>query len=115
MQNFTYFPSLFYNPPVALRATAPFTQGGLVANRHSLTNLYTLLTPTSLHRGASLLYPAFSLLDPGQPLAYKRNAKNKHYYRNAREDGIPRGHKKVASGLGDHKAKRGRRRRNAKA
>ena len=47
-RSFTYF----YNPPVSLRLTAPFTQGGLVANRHSFANPNTLLTSASLHRGA---------------------------------------------------------------
>ena len=31
------------NPPVSLRLTAPFTQGGLMAGCYSFTNLHTLL------------------------------------------------------------------------
>ena len=35
------------NPPAALRAPAPFTQGGLAANHHSLADPDNLLTPIS--------------------------------------------------------------------
>ena len=31
------------NPPVSLRLTAPFTQGGLAAEYHTLINPYNLL------------------------------------------------------------------------
>ena len=39
------------NPPVALRATAPFAQGGLMAEHHSFTDPDNLLNPASFGRG----------------------------------------------------------------
>ena len=44
------------DPPVALRAPASLTQGGLMAEHHTFINPYDLLTPTSFqgaHRLAS--------------------------------------------------------------
>ena len=35
------------NPPVSLRLTAPFTQGGLVAEHHSFADPDNLFTPAS--------------------------------------------------------------------
>ena len=39
------------NPPVALRAPAPFTQGGLISSRHSFADPGNLLTPASCVKG----------------------------------------------------------------
>ena len=39
------------NPPVSLRLTAPFTQGGLVAGNNSFTDPDNLLAPVPLHKG----------------------------------------------------------------
>ena len=78
------------NPPVALRATAPFTQGGLVAEHHSFADQDNLLTPASLHRGALLailhvLIHLSYILSIIKTVAQTLHLMDKHFFKRKRQ------------------------------